>query len=343
MRKPSLTNAPPFAWALAVAWALGACGEFSDDQARYSELDRLRVLAVRSEPADLLVGETATLSALTFEPQGREIEYEWSWCPSRNELAEGGTCRIAEADLRRAWDALATDQELPPYDLGDSPEAELTNVFSADVLEPLCEALSAGEEDAEQARLSCLLGLEVSVSLRVRSADEEVTAVKQLVLLPEGVAATERNQNPALSDELVVRDITDNRLVEDGDALLLDHEYALGLDLDESASESFVPREMPGAGAGEARRETLVMSWFSTDGSFPAVDGFGDGDGPVGGGGAERTTFVDGQNDFSALLKNNWRSPRTGDERETTLMLVLRDERGGVGWAEHRFTLEASE
>jgi hypothetical protein len=342
MRKPSLTNAMPLASALAAAWALGACGEFSDDQARYSELDRLRVLAVRSEPADLLVGETATLSALTFEPSGRELEYEWSWCPSRQDLADGGTCRIAEADLRRAWDALDTDQELPPYDLGNSPEAELTNVFGTDVLEPLCAALSAEEGDAEQARLSCLLGLEVSVSLRVRSADEEVTAIKQLVLLPEGVDAAQRNQNPALTGELRVRDVSDNRLLEDGDALLLAHDYALSLALDEPASESFVPREMPGAGAVEPRRETLVMSWFASDGSFPAGEGFGDGDGP-GGDGSERTTFVDGQNDFSALLKNNWRSPRTGDERETTLVLVLRDERGGVGWAQHRFTLEASE
>jgi hypothetical protein len=334
MRIPALINESPILWAICVALALGACDELSDDQALFSELDRLRVLAVRSEPADLLVGEVATLSALTFEPQRRELDYAWSWCPSRQELADGGACRIEEADLQRAWDALGTDQELPPYDLGTNPEAQLKHVFGTEVLSPLCAALSAGEDDAEQALLSCLLGLEVSVSLTVRSAEEEVTAVKRLVLLAEEIDATERNQNPAPTGELLVRDIAEDRLIETGEALALGHEYDLTLVLDESVSEPF---------PGERRRETLVLSWFATDGSFPSGDGFGDGGGPFGGGGEERTTFVDGENDFSALLGNRWLLPRTLDASESTLVLVLRDERGGVGWAEHRFAVAVGE
>jgi hypothetical protein len=233
---------------------------------------------------------------------------------------------------------------LPPYDLGTNREAALTHVFDADVLSPLCAALSAREDDAEQALLSCLLGLEVSVSLSVRSSEEEVTAVKQLVLLGDEVDATERNQNPDPTGALLVSDVLDDRLIEEGGTLVAEHEYALSLALDESASEPFLPSAMPGAETGERRRETLVMSWFSTDGSFPTADGFGDGDGPLGiGGGGERTTFVEGQNDFGALLENRWRLPRTPSSSEATLVLVLRDERGGVGWAEHRFALGASE
>lgn len=329
-----------------MALTLGACDELSDDEALFSELDRLRVLAVRSEPADLLVGEVATLSALTFEPERRELQYAWSWCPSRQELADGGACRIDEAALRSAWDALDTDRELPPYDLGTSSEAQWRHVFGADVLSPLCAALSAGQEDAEQALLSCLLGLEVSVSLTVRSAEEEVTAVKGLVLLADDVEPTERNQNPAPTGELRVRDVLDNRLVEEGGTLVPEHEYDLSLVLDESVSELFLPSAEPGAGTSAPRRETLVLSWFVTDGSFPSSDGlgdFGDGDGPVGGGGGERTTFVDGQSDFGALLENRWRLPRTPGSNEATLVLVLRDERGGVGWAEHRFAVGVSE
>jgi hypothetical protein len=343
MRLPPSTQetAPP--WAFAVALALGACGELSEDEALPSELDRLRVLAVRSEPADLLVGEVATLSALTFEPEQRELEYAWSWCPSRRPIADGGECRIQEADLQRAWDALGTDRVLPPYDLGTNREAALTHVFAADVLSPLCAALSAREDDAEQALLSCLLGLEVSVSLSVRSAEEEVTAVKQLVLLGDEVDATERNQNPDPTGALLVSDVLDDRLIEEGGTLVAEHEYALSLALDESVSERFIPSAMPGAEAGERRRETLVMSWFVTDGSFSSSELFGDGDGPFGGGGGERTTFVEGQYDFEALLENGWRLPRTLSSSEATLVLVLRDERGGVGWAEHRFALGVSE
>ncbi|MEO8182236.1 MAG: hypothetical protein ABI895_25655 [Deltaproteobacteria bacterium] len=342
MRIPPLTNETPLPWALAVTLALAACGG-SDDRALFSELDRLRVLAVRSEPADLAVGEVATLSALTYEPDQRELEYAWSWCPSRQELADGGACRIEEEDLRRAWDTLDTGRELPPYDLGSNREAGLTNVFGADVLSPLCAALSAEKADPEQAALSCLLDLGVSVSLSVRSPEQELTAVKRLVLLEGDIDASERNQNPAPTGELLVRDVQEDRLIEEGGSLVADHEYDLRLVLDESLSEPFLPSAPAGAGMGESRRETLVMSWFVTEGSFPSADGFGDGGGPLGDGGGERTTFVDGQNDFGALLVNRWRLPRRLDSSEATLVLVLRDERGGVGWAEHRYALGASE
>src|SRR5688572_16864023 len=62
---------------------LASCGDADGD--RYEKLDRLRLLAIRSEPADLAVGETATLSANVYEPAGRELSYEWSWCPSRGD------------------------------------------------------------------------------------------------------------------------------------------------------------------------------------------------------------------------------------------------------------------
>jgi len=170
-----------------------------------------------------------------------------------------------------------------------------------------------------------------------------VTAVKRLVLLGQDVAATERNHNPNPTGELLVRDIAEDRWIEEGGALAPGHEYALSLVLDESASEPFLASELPAAGTDTLRRETLVLSWFASDGSFPRAGGFGDGDGPIGGSGGERTTFVDGQSDFGTLLANQWRLPRTLAGGESALVLVLRDERGGVGWAEHRFAIEGSE
>src|SRR6185436_20022958 len=166
---------------------------------------------------------------------------------------DGGGCRIEEAALRSAWDALGTDRELPPYDLGSNREAELKHVFGADVLQPLCAALSAGQDDAEQALLSCLLGLEMSVRLSVRSAEEEVTAVKRLVLLGQDVAATERNHNPNPIGELLVRDIAEDRWIEEGGALAPGHEYALSLVLDESECEPFLASELPAPGTDTLR------------------------------------------------------------------------------------------
>jgi hypothetical protein len=65
--------------------------------------------------------------------------------------------------------------------------------------------------------------------------------------------------------------------------------------------------------------------------------------GPVDGYQNYGTQFIDGEVAFSELLSNGWKLPRTTERSEAVLMLVLRDERGGVGWAEHRFPLEASE
>jgi hypothetical protein len=49
------------------------------------------------------------------------------------------------------------------------------------------------------------------------------------------------------------------------------------------------------------------------------------------------TTFVDGENELSALGFNGWQLPLSAGPEDATLTLVLRDERGGVGWVEHRF------
>ena len=69
-------------WVLATSVLLAGCGEDTD---RYETLDRLRVLAIRSEAPELAVGETATLSARVYAPTEGPLRYEWSWCPSRGD------------------------------------------------------------------------------------------------------------------------------------------------------------------------------------------------------------------------------------------------------------------
>jgi hypothetical protein len=69
------------------------------------------------------------------------------------------------------------------------------------------------------------------------------------------------------------------------------------------------------------------------------VEGEGGG-GPFEGG--DRTSFVDG-GEFKDLLEKPWELPFEDARDEARVYLVLRDERGGMGWVEHRFAVEAGQ
>jgi hypothetical protein len=320
---------------LGCAVLLAGCGDTSSDADRVTTLDSLRVLAVRSTPADVAPGETATLSALVFEPSDSALEYAWSWCPARSDESGNFACVIDEATLRQAWAQTAPEVDLPGYDLGGAPEAAFTNVFTSERLGALCDALSAQSPDPQTATFACRTRLQVSVGLTVRTPREEVRAIKGLVLLPDALAPEQRNTNPELPAEIAVVDLGVRAPVMPGEALQAGHEYSLQVDVAPEVAEE-VPEQLPAEGPLAARaipahRETLVLSWFMTHGHPIAPDGeetISDND---------LTTFVDGENELSALGFNGWQLPLSAGPEDAALTLVLRDERGGVGWAEHSF------
>jgi hypothetical protein len=321
------------------AGTLSGCVASSDDTEEYYELDRLRVLGVRSTPADLVTGETATLSALVFEPKDRAVEYAWSWCPSRADASGGFECTIDEAELRKAWAETGSELELPDYDLGTEPEAQFFNAIVPEAVPLLCQALTKKSKDQEQAQLACLLGLEVSVQLVVKSAGKSITAFKTLTLLPEDSEASARNLHPQLSESVTVRDIASSP-PKTVTSLQAGHRYKVTAALPDESVESFVPTPTEDDPKPEARQETLIMSWFVTDGSYFAPESP---DGPGGAFGGDRhTTFVDGQNELEDVLTNGWELPLTAGPEDARLFLVLRDERGGVSWSEHRFAVKES-
>jgi hypothetical protein len=319
---------------LATSLTLASCG--GDDTDRYEKLDRLRVLAIRSEPPDLSVGETATLSANVYEPAGRELSYQWSWCPSRGDSRADFACNISEPDLQRAWTAAGLDGSAPAYELGTDSEAEVTHVLTPSVVTALCQAPDLDERIAA----ACFAGLEASIELTVRSSEEELTALKSVALLMDETPDAERNTNPASDFDLTLRDREGDVVVESGEPLRAGHRYKVVAQLDERTAESFTPSARSGEPPAEERRETLVMTWFVTVGEFAAADGDGDDDGF--GGDFVRTTYVDGSNDIADLLKNGWKIPLTAGP-SAALHLVLRDERGGVGWTTRSFDVVGGE
>jgi hypothetical protein len=317
---------------LTTSVALASCGDFGSDAERYERLDRLRVLALRSDPADLGVGESATLSAHLYEPAGRTISYNWSWCPSRADSTAAFGCNVSEQDLLRAWTAAGLTGSPPSYDLGTSPEVQLTHVLTPPLVTALCQA----PDLAERVRVACFKGLEASILLRVQSSEEELTAIKSVPLLTGEIPDPERNTNPASDFDLTLRD-SDGDVVESGEPLQAGHRYTVVANVDEGTAESFTPIARSGEPPPGERRETLVMSWFVTVGELVAPDG----DDGIGGDFA-RTTFVDGSNDVEDLLKNGWKIPLTAGSA-AALHLVLRDERGGTGFTARSFDVVGGE
>jgi hypothetical protein len=319
-------------WVLAASVLLASCDDADGD--RYEKLERLRVLAVRSEPADLTVGETATLSANVYEPAGRELSYEWSWCASRGDGATAFDCNVSEPALQRAWAAAGLDGSPPAYDLGTDSEVELTHVLTPALVAALCEA----PELDERVELACFKGLEASIKLTVRSPEEELTAIKSVALLASEAPDAERNVNPASDFDLTLHDQEDGVVIESGEPLRAGHRYTVVAKVDERTAEPFLPRARPGEPPPAERRETLVMTWFVTVGELVDPDGDEDtfADDFV------RTTFVDGSNELDDLSRNGWKLPLTAGS-SAALHLVLRDERGGTGWTTRSFDVVGGE
>lgn len=320
--------------AFCAALCFGACGDVDDDSDRYQDLDRLRVLAVRSEPADLAFGETATLSALVSEPKDRELHYEWSWCPSRADSTENFACNVSEAELARAWKAQDLPGSAPSYDLGTEPEATFAHLMAPELVASICQSL-VGDSELPELALACLDGLKASVKLTVQTSNAEVTVIKSLSLLMKDVAAAERNTNPELGFSLAASDKASGRAISSNGSLTAGHSYKLTAGLSEAAAQTFTPGQSPDEEQKpKARRETLVASWFINVGELVAPtekESFNEGD--------PRTTFVDGHNEFDALLDQGWKLPLTA-KSGAHVYVVVRDERGGVGWSERSFDVK---
>jgi hypothetical protein len=318
----------------ALSLPLASCGGFGDDGERYEKLDRLRVLAIRSQPPDLSLGETTTLDANVYEPELRDIGYEWSWCPSRADSAGGFGCNVVEEDLERAWTAAGLSGSAPTFDLGTDREARFTHLFTPTLVAALCQAPDLDERLA----FACFAGLEASIKLELRTSEDELTAIKSVPLLMDETPDAERNTNPASGFELTVRDDANGAVVESDQPLQAGHRYTVTADVDEANAESFTPRALPGEPPSRERRETLIMTWFVTVGELVTPGGSDEGFNDD----RERTIFVDGSNDVEDLRRNGWEIPLTAGP-SAALHLVLRDERGGTGWVTRSFDVVGGE
>jgi hypothetical protein len=308
----------------------GACDD--PDFPEYNELEGFRLLAVQADPPALGPGETATLTTLIYddgEPLD-QVDYQWSWCPARLPTALGGDCVLDEEVLA---DELGLDDV--SLDLGDAPTASFSHDIPVALLEGLCSAqpdagAGSGLSAAFDVLLDCSQGLPITIQLIVSGrSGGPITAVKELRLLLE---ERDGDENPIINDLKLLeippdREFDDDTLNED-DAVSIAEDgttevhfgrrYRLFADVPPGASERFLKPPEGFDDEPMEKDENLALSWFVTSGDTDK----------------ERTAYTYGYegSEISDVRQNSWRIPKPLDETrsEAQVMLVLRDERGGV-------------
>jgi hypothetical protein len=300
----------------------------------------LRVLALRSEPAVPMSGETATLSALVYTPppdplapSGLDptLTYAWSWCPFPGPSGQGYPCLKTIEDVQAAIKITA-----PASDLGHGPTASFPYTIDSAVLQGLCKATSGsggmggaggvpgGIEQLPQ--LDCTGGVPIQIKLVVKT-DGDPKGVTSVFTMRLGLEATDANANPAIAGLEVL---------QNGAAVAIDAANTSGVTLTRDIEN---PLQLPADLVNQSEKylgtddndhpamvdERLFVTWFVETGDTKD----------------QATGLIVGTSDPQVLLHNTWTPAVVKTYPRTTarILLVLRDNRAGVGWYEGRVNL----
>jgi hypothetical protein len=306
MRRPRRWMLGLIAAGAAAGTAAAGCGPGFDPPTR---LLSLRVLAIRSEPVAPATGETTLIDAKVYTTDGVPPAYAWSWCPFAG--APGAPCPLSEEQ------ATALAGVPVSYDLGSTAQVPFTNAIPPAIFESLCAGMPG------VAAPDCTDGFPIEIRLTVTTSDDEVMAVRPLRLRfhPEHQA----NANPTLNGLFAV--IGGAMIPVDAAAtpVLPRHEKTVvSTPLTGDDSELYNGKDADGNPA--AVRERLNLSWFVETGD---VD-------------HQRTTFIDGQTTLEDAGRINWTPAFKKNYAPDTakMIVILRDDREGIAWAEGAVTLE---
>ncbi len=330
-----------------IALLAPACGGDFDP---YSRVKTLRVLGIQSEPPAPAPGKTATFKALVYTPKpDAELSYEWSWCPLAGPARDGYPCLITVADITKlAGEAAAAT--LPPYNLGTGPTAMFTHTVDPTLLKLVCPDrpdpnAQAGRSDggtgapagqigdlraAVQAGGGCEGGFPMQLRVKIKSGTEVIDSVRTVRLRLEGESPS--NQNPAIDGLLR---LSSKETKDQGD--LLGDEPGITLPRRiEARLRALVKREHIEKYSGfDARNmpaelyERLNLAWFVETGDLDS----------------ETTGFIEGAKGlvFEDSLINKWKPGKVKDYEKASarVLVVIRDNRGGIGWTTGAVNLEA--
>ncbi len=266
------------------------------------ELDRLRLLAVRAEPAEPRPGEVVQFSALRYVPDGAEWSALWIACVAGSEQG----CSFDPALLER----LETIDTLSPAELmqlvSDLQAAGLVGIQPGiDPVWPVPEDALAGLSEAE-----ALEGLSATIQVTLGTeADQELV----LKSIPVSLAATP-NHNPDVVGMLV------GDVPHSGAPVLV--EGGRPIDLIATATPREIYQYTTSEGKVEERTESYSWRWYINGGDLGTDLGV--------------PRLPDAEDGVLGLF--TWTPPKESGTYEVDVVVL--DGRGGMGWRSVFFEVE---
>lgn len=311
------------------------------------EVIGLRVLAIRSEPAELIANgplpATVTVSALVVDPTNpsRTIPYEWRVCVPGASTGSGGA-PSGQPTIPGGGDVDAsTDMRCPEVDGTNRIDAGTKTLDALSLSVPVPPGLAAAVAGASDKGLA--LSLYVNAQLRVDDDGEAIYALKRVPISPDLPAGRVANNNPELLGLLF-----DGEPWDASTPLRLSHggcdaskkETAVDRTrpgeevqvcghkitplFDEDSAESYTVRTFDGGDL--TLRERLRFAWFVEHGSltYQSTE-------QPGNVGAPRTD----------PLSTTWLEPPARPQPgSVALWIVVRDGRGGASWLRREVVFE---
>jgi hypothetical protein len=313
------------------------CGEDFDP---YERLTALRVFAMKSEvrtqPAapngafqtSPLPNDTVTLAPLMYVPaDDMTTEFKWWWCPFPGPATTGYECLVTETDLEAR-----TGIDVPSFELGIDPTQTFTHTLPPEIIAALCAGIPG-----MTAAANCEGGFPIQIRMFVKSAkDPGITVVSTLRLRIDStdpaLPPMPANFNPMVDTTMTPTPIE-----------------ALGMPIPDVADPAVtIPRDretnivVVGLGEDQAesytglddddnvvtQRERLTLSWFVESGNIEF----------------ERTAFIENIEPITDTVRNGWTPALVRDYAPDTakIVVIIRDNRGGVDMVQGRVRLEAT-
>jgi hypothetical protein len=339
MRLPSLLMG-------GVLLLLGCGSDFDPDY----QLKKARVLALQADPPQPQFGTTTTLRALLYLPQDETPSYHWSWCPAPTVAESGFACPIDQAGFETFLGVGAG--QAPSLDLGTGETAVLTNVFAPEMLAALCSGQATGASASVGFWACASGGFPITVRMEFQTPSMALTDPNHWlpavfkVFLPTD-ATQPSNQNPLLGTLATIAPLPGQPLDDTASVTLRRNlEYKLRLAMETTVSETFRgwTRDSQGGYSTDASgnhvigdvREIISLKWYVEGGDLGNDNGDGGSD--------------TGYNPYAAIPQpitnatdNFWKTPKLKDygNDRARIIVVARDDRGGVGWTSAAVTLEA--
>lgn len=275
-----------------------------------SFIEKLRILGIRSTPADLAPGDETLIESLVVDPYAgaRPLSFLWIICDPDPSGATSSLCANQD-NLRGVGNLLGADGgRLPPG---------VTVQFIGDSLyyrapDGLFDAFAPGSPERT-------LGLEATVLLVAYEGvapgdlqnDDTVrqVALKRVRILPRGAV---RNHNPTLAG----LKLGEEPLLETAPPLLAPGKTVQLSAFAAADSVETYSRKLPD-GTVLKEQEPMVFSWYTSAGAFDEI---------------QRQSARTSEGQPIAFTAPAWAETQNGS---FDLHVVLRDSRGGMDWT-HR-------